>query len=78
LVHGDCSGAAIFTTPSRLPAAILPRSCTRAPLTSYRRSPQGRPWLVVAPCFVSGVFQKLFPSDSFVCCVCCNGYIRML
>jgi hypothetical protein len=26
----------------------------------------------------SGVFQKLFLSVSYVCCVRCNGYIRML
>jgi hypothetical protein len=75
MVHGDYSSATFFTTPSRLPTAILPLHCTWAPLAGYRNSPQVWPWSPVAPCFVSGVFQKLFSSVSSVCC---NGYIRML
>jgi hypothetical protein len=78
MVHGDCSSAAFFTMPSRLLAIILPFHCTRAPLAGYRSSPPGRPCLPVAPCFVSSVFRKLFPSVSSVCYVCCNGYVRML
>jgi len=78
VVHGDCADATFFTIPSRLPAAILPVHGTWAPLTGYRSSPPGRPWMPAAPCFVSGVFQKLFPSVPSVRCVCCNGYIRTL
>jgi hypothetical protein len=47
--------------------------------------PPGRPWLAAAPCFVSGVFQKLFSSVSSVCCndymyvenICFNCFRRM-
>jgi hypothetical protein len=28
VVHGNCSGAAFFTTPNRLPIAIHPLHCT--------------------------------------------------
>ena len=78
VVHGDCADATFFTIPSRLPAAILPLHCTWVLLVGYRSFPPGRPWMPAAPCFVSGVFQKLFPSVPSVRCVCCNGYIRML
>jgi hypothetical protein len=71
VVHSDCSSVAFFTMPSRLPAAILPLHCTRAPLASYRSSTLGKPWLPAAPCFVLGVFQKLFSSISSVYYVYC-------
>ena len=43
VVHGNCSHATFFTTPSRLPVAILPFHGTRAPLAGYHNSPLCRP-----------------------------------
>ena len=57
VVHGDCSRTTFFTTPSHLPASIIPLHCTRVSLAGYRNSPPGRLWLLAAPYFVLGVFQ---------------------
>ena len=59
VVHGDCSGAAFFTAPSRLLAAILPLHYTRALLVGYHGSPPGRPCPPMTSCFKwFQVFQK--------------------
>ena len=72
----DCSSVALFTTPSRLPTAILSLHYTRAPLARYHRSPIGRPWAQAMSCF--RCFKHMFSSVSFGCCIYCNGYICML
>jgi len=56
-----CSSVALFTTPSRLLAAILPLHCTRAPFTGYRSSPPVRSWMPATPCFKwSRCFRSCF------------------
>ena len=67
----DCSSVALFTTPSRLLAAILPLHCTRAPFTGYRSSPPGWPWLPAAPCVCFNCVSEVI----FKCFIC---MLRML
>jgi hypothetical protein len=76
VVHDDCSGAMVSTSPSCLPAAILPLYCTRAPFAGYCSSPPGMSWPPVISCFKC--FRRMFSSISSRCCICCNDYIRML
>jgi hypothetical protein len=59
-------------------ACLLPSSLSTAPERSLLATAVPHPvdhGCRAAPCFVSGVFQKLFPSVSSVCC---NSYICML
>jgi len=70
----DCSSVTLFTTPSRLHAAILPPSPLH-PSAIYWL-PQFPTRLAMAAGGAMCLFQVCYVSS--VCCICCNGYMRML
>ena len=82
-------GGVAWSTATALAPRSSPHPAACLPPSSLSIAPE-RPLLATAAphqvghgcrrrhVFVSTVFQKLFSSVSSVCCVCCNGYIRML
>ena len=81
MVHSDCLTAPTWRCSPHPAACLPPSSLSTAPERHLLAT--AVPHQVGHGCrrrhvFVSTVFQKLFSSVSSVCCVCCNGYIRML
>ena len=81
VVHSDCLTAPAWRCSPHPAACLPPSSLSTAPERHLLAT--AVPHQVGHGCrrrhvFVSTVFQKLFSSVSSVCCVCCNGYIRML